>query len=513
MDDTFMKNMNKLYRNKTYLEIYGGSVLITSIVVISFLLVFSYFYIKSNINELKQDWNKIRCSPGIIPFAGIINKDPNDTILESTSKNFSVCTSLILKSVIDVFTKPVIGIINSLTSSLKKLAGAGGALQNLVASVFEKIRLLMEYFTSRIASVIIPLQQMFINMKDILHKMNAVIVTLLHVVIAKLSALRALIGAFMDIVIAVMIAATTAIVAMWILPFTWPVAITSTIFYIVIMTLMIIIKVNMSQTLLISSGNIPPKPGKPSNCFHKDTKINTISGSVKISELVPGDVLLNNDMVTSIFKTRATENTLYNLNGVIVTENHHVYNPSLGWIRVENDPRSIRLKEKEDVVYCINTNSKKIEINDIVFMDWDEVTISEILTLKNKKYIYTKKDINTYLNSGVFENTLIEIKSGEKKRIQDIDVGEILKNNIVVTGVVQSLDNKKTFNYFNDTINLKGNNLIFEKSTLAKYHKTYTKHSDSNNKLYHILTDKGWFYIDNVKIYDFNACLEYFLNE
>ena len=70
-------------------------------------------------------------------------------------------------------------------------------------------------------------------------------------------------------------------------------------------------------------------------------------------------------------------------------------------------------------------------------MDWDEVTISEILTLKNKKYIYTKKDINTYLNSGVFENTLIEMKNGEKKHIQDIDVGEILKNNIVVTGIVQ----------------------------------------------------------------------------
>jgi hypothetical protein len=513
MNDTFISNVNKLYRNKTYLENYGGSVLITVIVIITFLLVFSYFNIKSNINELKQDWNKIRCSPGIIPFAGIINKDPNDTVFESTSKNFSICTSLILQSIVDVFTKPILGTINSLTLSLQKMAGSGGALQKLIANVFERIRLLMEYFTNRIASVIIPIQKMFINMKDVLHKMNGVIVTLLHTVVAKLSALRALIGSFMDIVIAVMIAASSAIVAMWILPFTWPIAITSTIFYIAIMTLMIIIKVNMSQTLLISSGNIPPKPGKPSNCFHKDTKINTISGSVKISELIPGDVLLNNDMVTSVFKTRATENTLYNLNGVVVTENHHVYNPSLGWIRVENDPRSVRLNEKEDVVYCINTNSKKIEINDTIFMDWDEVTISEILTLKNKKYIYTKKDINTYLNSGVFENTLIEMKNGEKKQIQDIDVGEILKNNIVVTGIVQSLDNKNTFNYFNDTINLKGNNLIFEKSNLAKYHKTHTKHRDCNNKLYHILTDKGMFYIDDVKIYDFNACLEYFLND
>ena len=125
MNDTFILNVNKLYRNKTYLEKYGSSVSITVIVIIAFLLVFSYFNIKSNINELKDDWNNIRCRPGIIPFAGMINKDPNDTVLESTSKNFSVCTNLILKSIVDVFTKPIISTIESLTSSLKKLASSG----------------------------------------------------------------------------------------------------------------------------------------------------------------------------------------------------------------------------------------------------------------------------------------------------------------------------------------------------------------------------------------------------
>ena len=104
------------------------------------------------------------------------------------------------------------------------------------------------------------------------------------------------------------------------------------------------------------------------------------------------------------------------------------------------------------------------------------------------------------------------MENGEKKYIQDIEVGEILKNGVVVTGVVQSLDNKNTFNYFNDTLDLKGNNIIFEKSDLAKYHKTHIKHSKHENKLYHILTDKNMFYVDGVKIYDFNACLEYFLN-
>ena len=45
MNDTFILNVNKLYRNKTYLDKYGHSVFITVIVIIAFLLVFSYFYI------------------------------------------------------------------------------------------------------------------------------------------------------------------------------------------------------------------------------------------------------------------------------------------------------------------------------------------------------------------------------------------------------------------------------------------------------------------------------------
>ena len=99
MNDTFILNVNKLYRNKTYLDKYGHSVFITVIVIIAFLLVFSYFYIKANLEPLKQDWDNVKCHPGVIPFAGMINKDPNDTVFQSTTKNFSVCTNLILKSI------------------------------------------------------------------------------------------------------------------------------------------------------------------------------------------------------------------------------------------------------------------------------------------------------------------------------------------------------------------------------------------------------------------------------
>lgn len=512
MNDTFILNVNKLYRNKTYLEKYGHSVFITVMVIVAFLLVFSYFYIKGNLEPLKKDWNNVKCHPGIIPFAGMINKDPNDSVFQSTTKNFSVCTNLILKSIVEIFTKPVVGMMNSMNSVFKKIAGAGGSLQKLVANAFQQIAKLMNYFISRIGAILIPIQKLFINIKDSLGKMNGVLSTIMFTLLAQFYAMKSYIASLMDVIIIGMIGASAAIVSLWMLPFTWPVAAVSTIFYIVIMTLMIIIKVNMSRILLISSGSIPPKPGKPSNCFHKDTMIETKNGDIKISELVPGDILANNDIVTGIFKTNGTKNKMYNINNIIVTGNHHVYNASLGWVRVENDPRSVLLEDKEDFVYCINTSSKKIEIHNTIFMDWDEVDITDILILKNKKYIYTKKDIHKYLNGGFSKNTLIEMEDGTKKLIQNINVGEKLKNNITVTGIVQSLDNEKTFNYYNEALDLKGDNLMFEKCNLAKYHKKQLVNKKKKRNLYHIITDKKYFFINDVKIYDYNSLLEYFLN-
>ena len=230
------------------------------------------------------------------------------------------------------------------------------------------------------------------NIKDTLNKMNGVLATIMHTLLAQFNAMKSYIATLIDVIIIGMIASSLIILKLWLIPFSWPVAIPATVFYVVIMTFMIIIKVNMSRILLISSGQVPAKPGKPSNCFHKDTMIKTKKGETKISELNPGDVLMNDDVVTGVFKTCGLKNTYYDLNGTIVTGNHHVYNSEIGWVRVKNDPRAIKMPEmKQQYVYCLNTKSKKIKIKEELFMDWDEVDITDILTLKNKKYISPEK--------------------------------------------------------------------------------------------------------------------------
>ena len=70
---TFNSYINKITQKITYLDKYGGSVLATGLILFSFFLIFSYFYVMNKLKPIKKDWVKQRCNPAVMPFAGLIN--------------------------------------------------------------------------------------------------------------------------------------------------------------------------------------------------------------------------------------------------------------------------------------------------------------------------------------------------------------------------------------------------------------------------------------------------------
>jgi len=50
-----------------------------------------------NIQPIKDDWKNQRCNPGVIPFAGFINKPDDKSAIDFTSENFVYCTLNIFK--------------------------------------------------------------------------------------------------------------------------------------------------------------------------------------------------------------------------------------------------------------------------------------------------------------------------------------------------------------------------------------------------------------------------------
>ena len=75
--------INKITQKVTYLDKYGGSVIVTGIILFSFFLIFSYFYVMNKLKPIKTDWVNQRCNPAVMPFAGLINAPPNSSKIES----------------------------------------------------------------------------------------------------------------------------------------------------------------------------------------------------------------------------------------------------------------------------------------------------------------------------------------------------------------------------------------------------------------------------------------------
>ena len=259
-------------------------------------------------------------------------------------------------------------------------------------------------------------------------------------------------------------------------------------------------------------------------------------GSYKsIYNINVGDKLFNNGFVTSKMKLCAKNAEMYNLNGIIVSGSHMVQNGDK-MIPVSIHPSSkIITNYSELYIYCLNTSTKEIIINDTVFYDWDEVTICDVLTIfdtHNKNILLTNKtkdvlnitkcNLHKYFDGGFSGATMITLSDGvTQKAIKDINVGDKLKNNECVYGIVEidgeTMDSQYKFNLGPLKTFEGGSNLNFcdpklnITSSLELMNSGRCIKSKKHSKLYHLLTDTQTFYVGDLKFYHYNSAIELFL--
>ena len=137
-------------------------------------------------------------------------------------------------------------------------------------------------------------------------------------------------------------------------------------------------------------------------------------------------------------------------------------------------------------------------------------------------------------NGGFHENTFITMNNGERTQIKDIKVDDVLMNNVKVYGIVK-IDNYYLQNIYryhlgdNKYIICSQNILTYLGNTLNKtsslskikniYNKVSYKREIYNNRidnssklvLYHLLTDKGYFKIEDINVADYDSLIDHYL--
>ena len=517
-----INELNKLFDNLTYFDQYGSSLLLFILITIILILITTYCNILVNIESIKKDWVNQRCRPQNIPFAGLINKPSNMSVNEFTLKNFNYCVQNIVSGISGFAVQP----LTFLTTMLNNVFNFIRDSLNSIREVFNKIRVLFVSISreimGRLLNIMIPLQQIIIAFKDIMGKIQGTMASGLFTLLGSYYTLQSLMGAIAEFIIIILIALAAIVAMLWILPFTWGAAIANTAIFIAISIPLSIIIVFMTNVL-----NVRPHLRIPRiKCFDKNTSLKMNDGTYKnIIDIIVGDILENSNKVTGKIKVQTKGSEMYELDNIIVSDSHIVFDKNNNkWIKVNEHPLAKKIKYNEPFLYCLNTSSKQIKINNTIFADWDDIYDDDILNKIKKNSpvkIDTNEDIHKYLDSGFVENTMIKLKNNSIKQIKNIKIGDILENNEIVYGIVEidGTENDQFIYNLENNIIIGGNNINFVNDKidftstlyLDKNNKKLIKRENKEKKLYHLLTNQKTFYVNNIKFYDYNASIEFLI--
>lgn len=517
--DNIYNSINDLYTKLGFLEKYGKDVFISTFIILIFFIIFSYFYVLNRIEPIRANWAKERCNPSVIPFAGIINAPSGVNKMTYATENFNGCVNTILASIIQYALAPFYYVVNVITKTFSILANA---LQQ-IRKIFDKIRTSVGDVSNEIygrsLNTTIPIVQLLINIRDTLGKTQGVLAAGIFSLFGGYLSMKALIASIVQILFNIVVMLISLIIVLWIVPFTWGAAAAMTAAALAVAVPLGIVSVKSRDIFNISVKGIPKIP----RCFDENTELILKDKSIKkIKDLQIGDVLIDGSKITGLMKSSTEDHTFYNLDNIIVTGTHRVYNENEGWILVREHPKSnLILKYDKPIMYCVGTDSKLFTINNTIFGDWDELDNSDIVELyKNASHIlpsyFMREHIHKYLDGGFIGGTKIELKNKKEINIEDVKVYDILKNGAKVVTTVK-LDAKDLIGvyeyYLTDKVITGGPNLEIVDKDLGQIDTTKINgiKIKSPKYIYNLVTDIGTFYVNNICFCDYNSTTDKYL--
>ena len=299
---------------------------LTLLIFIIFIALYASNLLAIGIQNIKNNWVKYRCNPMVIPFSKTFS--PNGI---SASDNFVYCVQNVQKSYMKSLLQPVnfnlnlsANILGSLTETINDLRAFFAQIRSLVTNIFGNI-------FSVFLNLIIEVQRVTINIKDLFGKIVAIMGTMMYILSGSIMTME----------------------SAWKGP---PGGLVRTVSKIKI------------------------------RCFDPDTTIKTLNnGFVKMSELKLGDtlkdgtevvgtMLINNldERGNPIEPYYVLEDGEKNEN-IYVSGTHLIYNPyTMEFEMVSENENAVKTSRYGKYFTCLITSNHIIPIGKHVFHDWED---------------------------------------------------------------------------------------------------------------------------------------------
>ena len=546
--------IKKLYLKSGYMNIHGTDVWVSAILCGIFIYLICYYYYVNVLQVIRADWQKHKCNPVLIPFAGFINNPKDKTKLEFTAENFSGCINSMLKDIVEGAVQPFVFIINSLQEACQHIIDSVKLFRKMTFNVRMGVIDILHRIYDGLMNLVASFINLVIKVKDSIGKVKGMMATAVYTIFGSYMALQSLFGGIVDLlqkfmvygghIILIAIIATVACLAGIITIPLFPIPMVPGLVLTKIW-LILLIPISIYRFLILYFLDIPtpPMPDAPDwspVCFSGETVIEVID-TTNTSHCIPtllknikvGDTLKNGEKVTAVIKGTSVGQTVYALDGILVTSEHRVYEPSLNWIKVKNHPRATIVSSfNEPFVYCLGTDKKIVTIGNILFSDWDDIDENVLFHLHEKCVTTTNNtnhylprnfklsDIHTHLDSGFTGNTPILLKNGLSMPISNITTEEHLLNGSKVIAIVKidARDMNIYTHHLSDTVSITSSkNIHINDTNLGKLNcmdlKSNYIEAGKHNELYlyHLITDKKGFIINGVCVNDYNSGIDFYL--
>jgi hypothetical protein len=141
-------------------------------ILLTFISLFAFNILSVGIANIRDNWPLYRCNPMIMPFASVFGKDPGE--------NFSYCIRTMQSDYMGFLLQPI-------NYNLALLGDIGGGLGDAVNSAREMFGNLRSSITDIIENVfgvflnmVVEMQRLTINVKDMFGKMLGIMATMVH---------------------------------------------------------------------------------------------------------------------------------------------------------------------------------------------------------------------------------------------------------------------------------------------------------------------------------------------
>tara|TARA_B100002051_G_scaffold254231_1_gene268817 strand:+ start:1591 stop:2562 length:972 start_codon:yes stop_codon:yes gene_type:complete len=303
------------------------------LVILVFVGVLMANMASAGVDRIKNNWPEYRCNPAVMPFAATFGHDP--------VTNFSECISGMMSSAGSLLTAPFSQNLSVFTGapsfgSSAPTGGLGGSLTGSVGAsrgMFANVRANLATITQSVFGIflnlMIEVQKLFINLKDLISKLLGAIATVVYFVET----------------------ATKGLSAVW---------------------------------------EGPPGGLMRGLCFAPCTKVRLVDGSrARMDGLKPGATLKSGAEVCAVMEIGNTRGdgqpleAMYTLPGgeddedVVVSGSHLVYDPAVkDYVAVrELCPVKTGAKLAQapyPTLYCLITSDHTIPLGSWVFHDWED---------------------------------------------------------------------------------------------------------------------------------------------